>query len=86
MRFEENKQYLDWNNQGDKTIQLRYDMFLQRRAAVEQQLRDIQRTLVVVDFKIKYYARALRAGTMSIYDGKKIKMPDFFADAPENSK
>lgn len=86
MSLAEIKQYLDWNKQGDKTIQQRYDMFLQRRAAVEQQLRDIQRTLVVVDFKIKYYARALRAGTMSIYDGKKIKMPDFFADAPENSK
>ena len=65
MSLAEIKQYLDWNKQGDKTIQLRYDMFLQRRAAVEQQLRDIQRTLAVVDFKIKYYARALRAGTMS---------------------
>lgn len=86
MSLAEIKQYLDWNAMGDKTIQQRYEMFLQRRVVVEQQLRDIQKTLAMIDFKIKYYARAVRAGTMSIYDGKKPKMPDFFADVSPDKK
>ena len=79
------RQYMEWNAQGDKTIKQRYDMFIQRRDAVMQQMNDMQKTLEMVNYKIKYYARAMRAGTMSIYDGKANKQPDFFAK-PQKTK
>lgn len=72
------KTFMDWCAQGDKTIKNRYEMFLQRRAAAQQQLSMIKRTLKIIDFKIKYYGDALQAGTLAIYDGKKLKRPDFF--------
>ena len=85
MTLAEIRQYMEWNAQGDKTIKQRYDMFIQRRDAVMQQMNDMQKTLEMVNYKIKYYARAMRAGTMSIYDGKANKQPDFFAK-PQNTK
>lgn len=72
------KTFMDWCAQGDKTIKNRYEMFLGRRAAVQEQLSTIKRTLKIIDFKIKYYGDALQAGTLSIYDEKKLKQPNFF--------
>ncbi len=78
MTLNEIKTFIDWCRQGDKTIQQRYDMFIGRRAAVHQQMQEIQRMLKIIDYKIQYYNRALRAGTLAIYDGKKSKLPSFF--------
>ena len=78
-------QHVHWQPHCDKTIKQRYDMFIQRRDAVMQQMNDMQKTLEMVNYKIKYYARAMRAGTMSIYDGKANKQPDFFAK-PQKTK
>ena len=56
MTLAEIRQYMEWNAQGDKTIKQRYDMFIQRRDAVMQQMNDMQKTLEMVNYKIKYYA------------------------------
>lgn len=72
------KQFINWCAQGDKTIKQRHEMFTERRHAVEKQLIEIQKTLKIVEFKEKYYAKALRAGTLAIYDKNPPKMPDFF--------
>ncbi len=72
------KTFIDWCAMGDKTIQRRYDMFINRRAAVMAQMAEIQKMLKIIDYKIKYYDRARKAGTLAIYDGKKSKLPSFF--------
>ncbi len=72
------KKYMDWCALGDKTLKMRHDMFIERRNVVQRQLADIQKTLKIIDYKINYYARAVKAGTLGIYDGKKLKRPDFF--------
>jgi len=72
------KTFIDWCAMGDKTIQQRYDMFINRRAAVMAQMAEIQKMLKIIDYKIKYYDRARKAGTLAIYDGKKSKLPSFF--------
>ena len=72
------KTFIDWCAMGDKTIQQRYDMFIGRRDAVMAQMAEIQKMLKIIDYKIKYYDRARKAGTLAIYDGKKSKLPSFF--------
>lgn len=72
------KTFIDWCAMGDKTIQQRYDMFIDRRNAVMAQMAEIQKILKIIDYKIKYYDRARKAGTLAIYDGKKSKLPSFF--------
>lgn len=72
------KTFIDWCAMGDKTIQQRYDMFIDRRNAVIAQMAEIQKMLKIIDYKIKYYDRARKAGTLAIYDGKKSKLPSFF--------
>ncbi len=72
------KTFIDWCAMGDKTIQQRYDMFINRRAAIMAQMAEIQKMLKIIDYKIKYYDRARKAGTLAIYDGKKSKLPSFF--------
>lgn len=72
------KRFIDWCAMGDKTIGQRYDMFIEREKIVKQQLADIKKTLKIIEFKKEYYARALRAGTLAIYDQDPPKMPEYF--------
>ena len=72
------RQFMEWVAVGDDSIQQRYDMFVERKRVAQEQLESLNKTLEIIDFKIKYYAKALKAGTLAIYDGKKPRMPDFF--------
>ncbi len=78
MSLSDIKIFMDWCDGGDDTIKQRYDMFVERKQHVQSQLAEIKRTLKIIDFKIDYYARALRAGTLHIYDKNPPKMPDYF--------
>ena len=57
------KQFLDWCNEGEKTLQKRRDMFYERRAIVEQQMEELQKTLQVIQYKCWYYETACEAGS-----------------------
>lgn len=72
------KTFMDWCACGDETIQQRYDMFIQRKKIIKKQLDEIRKTLKIIDFKIDYYARALDAGTLHIYDKNPPHLPDYF--------
>lgn len=52
---------------GDDSLQARYEMFLQRRAAVEQQMNELQETMDFVNHKCWYYETAIEAGTEAIH-------------------
>ncbi|MDE5615410.1 MAG: MerR family transcriptional regulator [Alphaproteobacteria bacterium] len=73
------KIFIDWCALGDKTIQQRHNMFIERKNAVKKQMAEIKKTLKIIDFKIDYYARALDAGTLKIYEKNPPKLPDYFA-------
>ena len=63
MQIKDIKQFLDWCLEGDKTLQKRRDMFYERRAIVEKQMEDIQKTMEMIQYKCWYYETALEAGT-----------------------
>ncbi len=63
MQIKDIKQFLDWCGEGDQTLEQRRDMFYERRAVVEKQMEELQKTLEVIQYKCWYYETACEAGT-----------------------
>lgn len=72
------KVFVDWCMQGDATLQQRFDMFAERKAAVEQQMAQLQRTLDIVKYKYWYYKKALEAGTAAVHSAKPGYVPPVY--------
>jgi|SRR4051794_400892 DNA-binding transcriptional MerR regulator len=72
MPIKEIKNFIDWCAEGDSTLQQRYDMFLERKAIVEAQMKELKKTLEVIEHKCYYYKTALDAGTEDIHKNDKI--------------
>lgn len=51
---------------GDDTVEERLRMFLEQRERVMQQIKGLQKTLDVLDFKCWYYQTAMEHGTASV--------------------
>lgn len=74
-------QFMKWCSEGDSTLQQRLDMFRERRAAVEDQIAALQRTLDVIDYKCWFYETAVEAGTDSAPKGMTLdEMPREIAE------
>lgn len=67
MPLKEIRQFSQWCAQGDSTLQERYEMFLERKKAVEQQMAELQETLDLINHKCWYYETAIEAGTEMIH-------------------
>lgn len=67
MPIKEIKQFCQWVEQGDASLQQRYDMFLERRRVVEEQMEQLKKTMEVIDYKCWYYKTALDAGTEAVH-------------------
>ena len=61
--IKEIRQFVDWVQQGDASLEKRYAMFLERKKTVEAQMAELQSTLDIVNFKCWYYKTALEAGS-----------------------
>jgi DNA-binding transcriptional MerR regulator len=59
-------QFMKWCSEGDGSLQERLHMFNERKAAVLQQIDDLQRTLDVIEYKCWYYQTATDAGTEQV--------------------
>lgn len=63
MPLKDIKAYIDWATQGDGTIDQRLDLLRKRRENVEEQIRQLNGTLALLDYKCWYYEMAKAAGT-----------------------
>ncbi len=72
MPIKEIKVFIDWCSDGDFTLQQRYDMFVERKAVVEAQLEELNKTMELINHKCQYYKTALDAGTEDIHKNNKI--------------
>ena len=66
----EMKQFSQWVQEGDSSLKERYDLFVRRKEAVEQQIAELQKSLEVINHKCDYYRRAVEAGTEKHMMGK----------------
>lgn len=73
MSIKDIRKFSDWVRQGDASLQERYDMFLERKQAVENQIAELQETLDFINHKCWYYETALEAGTEKIHFTKPVE-------------
>ena len=66
MSLKEIRQYAEWAQMGDASLEQRYRMFLERRKAVEAQMAELQEMLNLIDYKCQYYEKAIAAGTEEV--------------------
>lgn len=67
MSIKEIRQFSRWLEQGDASLQQRYEMFLERRRTVESQIAELKETLKMIRYKCRYYEEAIAAGTEKIH-------------------
>ena len=67
MSIKDIRQFSEWVLMGDDSLQERYEMFLERKKAVEVQMADLQKTLDFINHKCWYYETAIEAGTEKIH-------------------
>lgn len=67
MSIKDIRQFSKWVLMGDDSLQERYEMFLERKKAVEAQMADLQKTLDFINHKCWYYETAIEAGTEKIH-------------------
>lgn len=72
MPIKEIKNFIDWCSEGDATLQLRYDMFMERKTTVEAQMEELKKTMEIIEHKCLYYKTALEAGTEEIHKTENI--------------
>ena len=71
MSIKEIKQFSIWVTMGDASLNERYEMFLNRRKIVEGQIKELEETLDLINYKCSYYEQAIKAGTESIHNKKR---------------
>lgn len=77
MSLKDIKQFMDWCNLGDSTLELRQAMFARQRASVLKQMKDLQETLDVINFKYWYYETANKLGSeKAVKEIKPCNMPE----------
>lgn len=57
------RQFIDWYQEGDSSLEKRRDMFYIRKRAVEAQIKALQDTLDAINYKCWFYDTAVEAGT-----------------------
>ncbi len=67
------KQFMQWCSEGSSTYEQRRDLFDSRRKAVEDELKQLQKTLDLLKYKCWYYETALQDGNE---DGIARMLPD----------
>ena len=67
------KQFMEWVREGSATYAQRKQLFEDRRAAVEEEMRQLEKTLAMIRLKCWYYETALRDGNE---DGISAMLPD----------
>ncbi len=67
MPIKDIRQFSEWVLMGDDSLNERYEIFLERKKAVEAQIAELQKTLDFINHKCWYYETAIEAGTEKIH-------------------
>lgn len=70
MPIKDIKNFIDWCSQGNSTLQQRYDLFMERKTAVEAQMEKLKKAMKLIEHKCWYYKTSLDAGTEDIHKNK----------------
>lgn len=68
MPLKEIRSFMDWSRQGDATIDRRLELIEKQRQSVLDQQRQLEETLLMLDYKQWYYQTAQAAGTCAVHE------------------
>lgn len=57
------REYVQLTQQGDSTLQARFEMILQQKQIILSQVEELNKCLKVFEFKEEYYQKAIAAGS-----------------------
>ena len=57
------QQFIKWATKGSSTYKNRKELFEKRKIAVEQEIKKLQKTLNILEYKCWYYDKAIKDGT-----------------------
>ena len=81
------KEYLELAQKGDLTLQERYEMILEQKHIIEEQLNDLNNCLKEFEYKEWYYKTAIEAGTEKVVEDVTSIAPTLEIDKiPKNYK
>ncbi len=63
MEIKDIKVFMEWCAEGSSTYQQRHNLFLRQRAIVEGEIRKLEKTLAMINFKCWYYEQAIADGS-----------------------
>lgn len=87
MSIKEIKTFIDWCMQGDETISQRKGLIEKQREIILEQIKQMQETLAMLDYKTWYYETAEKAGTCKIHETfSEEDIPEEFRDAYKRAK
>ena len=78
MKISEIKQFMDWCNEGDTTIDKRLNMFYEQEKNINKQIDILNKSLKLIKFKEWYYETAKKDGTEKIV--KDMNLDDYPKD------
>lgn len=62
MPLKDIKQYIEWCSEGESTAQKRYELFLERKKFVEDQIDFLKNLLKTINYKCDFYVKAINEG------------------------
>ena len=65
------KQYIEWCIEGMPTVPQRYELFLERKAIVEEQIAQMQKILATINYKCDFYKKAIETGKVDICESER---------------
>ena len=75
MQLKDIRDFIHMAMEGDETIDDRLHLFLKQREKVQKQMKQLQETMDLINFKCWYYETAKKAGTTAVLD--KMKLEDY---------
>lgn len=78
LKIEEIKRYMDLAKKGDSTIEERYQLFLEAEKRVKKQMDDLNKTMMIIEYKKWFYETAIKDGTCENVSNAKLE------DLPKN--
>ncbi len=70
MPIKDIRKFIDLCAKGDNSLKERYALFLDRKRAVQEQIKELQSVEKVIDYKCWYYKTSVEAGTEKIHNNK----------------
>jgi len=85
MQLKNIKVFIQMVMAGDETIEQRLQLFQKQKESIENQIKELQKTLSIVNFKCWYYEKAKEAGTTSVpYNMEIDEVPEEYREVRKN--